>query len=126
MNHREMNDKICGVLWGHRRHYLVRDEQLIDLKDYDFLTGNGMLLLIEEARKQGVSLVNIPVFGEGYTAFAFEHNDFWDWIHDKGMVMPLSEVEVKTAPLAVALAFLLAHGVDVTEYLEGIQNENIS
>lgn len=125
MNHRDIDIRVAECLgWQVEKisHRYLRDEEsrIWTIIPHFSTTGNGMLLLIEEARKQGVSLVNIPVFGEDYTAFAFEHNDFWDWIHDKGMVMPLSEVEAKTAPLAVALAYLKARGVDVTEYLEGI------
>jgi hypothetical protein len=91
-------------------------EQVLPLPVPHFsTTGDGMLLLIEEARKQGIYLkhdfwllgkVAIPMT----QAYAISTN-IWTL---------MAEVELNNLPLAkgYALTFLKANGVDFTPYLK--------
>lgn len=74
-------------------------------------TGEGMLRLIEEARKQGICLEFVHLI-EGFRGEARV-------VDEKGQKLIAVVYEpVKSAQLAVTLAFLKAKGVDITPYLE--------
>lgn len=93
-------------------------EVVVRGSDYDFVksgmyccglphfstTGDGMLRLIEEARKQGY-IVTLSAQDVGYYC-GFDHYG----VHVVG--------DGETAPKAVSLAFLKAKGVDITPYLK--------
>jgi hypothetical protein len=79
-------------------------------------TGDGMLLLIEEARKQGIYLDPSP-YPEGWRVDALELDG--DGIMSL-LVTPLPVI-IKSLPLATALSFLKAKGVDITPYVKGVK-----
>ncbi|QDX94639.1 hypothetical protein EEL30_21595 [Brevibacillus laterosporus] len=78
---------------------------------FSFLTGDGMLLLIEEARKENIRFeitthveLNLVLCGIDVV----EHNSF---------THVASHIHL---PTAVALAYLKAKGVDITPNVEGV------
>lgn len=79
---------------------------------FTFFSGDGMLLLIEEARKQGWTFL-----------FSTEENGYECTVFNFMKTIKTYKATEKTAPLAVSLAFLKAKGVDVTPYLEGVAAE---
>jgi hypothetical protein len=82
---------------------------------FTFFSGDGMLLLIEEARKQGIYL-DPSHHPEGWRVNALKLDG--DGIMSL-LVTPLPVI-IKSFPLATALSFLKAKGVDIKPYLEGV------
>ncbi|MFF0828844.1 hypothetical protein ACFYU8_18535 [Brevibacillus sp. NPDC003359] len=72
-------------------------------------TGDGMLLLIEKARKQDIDLwfkhTSLGAF-KGVSGIVSE---------GRGYEETFETSEMSSLPLAVSLAFLLAHGVDIKQ-----------
>jgi hypothetical protein len=124
MNHREIDERVAECLgwqWSEKRQFWRAADGKRYNKYHEPLlpffstTGDGMLLLIEEARKQGIYLkhdfwllgkVAIPMT----QAYAISTN-IWTL---------MAEVELNNLPLAkgYALTFLKAIGVDITPYLK--------
>lgn len=126
MNSREIDAKVAERLgWTTVRYSkFLRDwvgikpgqEQVLPLPLPHFsTTGDGMLLLIEEARKQGIYL-DPSHYPEGWRVNALK-------LDDDGIMSFLTTpvpVIIKSLPLATALSFLKAKGVDIKPYLEGV------
>jgi hypothetical protein len=121
MNHREIDAKVAECLgwqWSEKRQFWRSTDGKRYNKHHEPLlpffstTGDGMLLLIEEAKKGGWSFI-LTTEEEGYecTVFDFEK------------VLATFKVFAKDAPLAAALAFLEANGVNISPYLEGVAKE---
>ena len=129
MNHREIDAKVAeclgwevvsygGILtvWigGDKNFSGVNGGNLPDFST----TGNGMLLLIEEARKQGIWLQHEFIVRNGTVivcAEAYTLSERFLWSYLDG-----AENTNLDLPKTYALAFLKAKGIDITPYLEGI------
>jgi hypothetical protein len=118
MNHREIDERVAECLgWdiyneSYDGWYVWRKSDGSTVVDklaepFTFFSGDGMLLLIEEARKQGV-LIDIETW----------HDRFEGKAVDATVIM--KKVEATTAPMAASLVFLKVKGVDITPYLEEV------
>lgn len=119
MNHREIDKEVAEFL-GYDvfevdgEYWVAADDETADSLDYFSTTGDGMLCLIEEARRQGIYL-DPSHYPEGWRVDALKLDG--DGIMSL-VVTPLPVI-IKSLPLATALSFLKAKGVDITPYLEG-------
>jgi hypothetical protein len=121
MNSREIDAKVAECLgwqWSEKRQFWRSTDGKRYNKHHEPLlpffstTGDGMLLLIEEARKQGIYLEFIHLV-EGFRGEVRIKTD-----NGQKLIACMDE-SVDSAPLAVSLAFLKAKGVDVTSYAKG-------
>ncbi|MED1665661.1 hypothetical protein [Brevibacillus laterosporus] len=84
---------------------------------FSFFTGDGILLLIEEARKEDMFLEFEHTKNNQYLGRAWELLSEKDWLvisKDDAMRPP----SANKIPLAIALAYLQAKGVDIAPYVE--------
>lgn len=105
MNYREIDQKIASFFgW----HYGTYHPELPHFST----TGEGMLLLIQKARKQDLDVW-------------FKHTELGGFVGVCGIVSDGRGYErefnspvLSDPPLAMALAFLLAKGIDITPYVK--------
>ncbi|MGG0793727.1 hypothetical protein ABE137_06945 [Brevibacillus laterosporus] len=84
---------------------------------FSFLTGDGMLLLIEEARKEDMFLEFEHAKNNQYLGRAWELRSEKDWLvisKDDAM----KSLTTNKIPVAIALSYLQAKCVDIAPYVE--------
>jgi hypothetical protein len=119
---REIDAKVAECLgwqWSEKRQFWRATDGKRYNKHHEPLlpffstTGDGMLLLIEEARNQGIYL-DPSHYPEGWRVNPLK-------LDGDGIMSFLTTpvpVIMESLPLATALAFLKAKGVDITPYLK--------